>query len=61
MDKKNKAEALFLPLKDFIKIVLLEPHPDDLLFGPEPILLDWKYKLSELLNPPNLLLYSNLF
>lgn len=24
-----------------MKIILLEPYPDDLLFGPEPILLDW--------------------
>ncbi|MGV9203570.1 MAG: PIG-L deacetylase family protein, partial [Promethearchaeia archaeon] len=24
-----------------MKIVVLEPHPDDLLFGPGPILLDW--------------------
>jgi len=24
-----------------MKIVLFEPHPDDLLFGPGPILLDW--------------------
>ena len=23
------------------KIVIFEPHPDDLLFGPGPILLDW--------------------
>ena len=24
-----------------MKIVIFEPHPDDLLFGPRPILLDW--------------------
>ena len=24
-----------------MKIVIFEPHPDDLLFGPGPILLDW--------------------
>ena len=24
-----------------LKIVVFEPHPDDLLFGPGPILLDW--------------------
>ncbi len=24
-----------------MKIILFEPHPDDLLFGPGPILLDW--------------------
>lgn len=24
-----------------MKIVILEPHPDDLLFGPGPIVLDW--------------------
>ena len=25
----------------YIKIVIFEPHPDDLLFGPGPILLEW--------------------
>jgi LmbE family N-acetylglucosaminyl deacetylase len=24
-----------------MKIYVFEPHPDDLLFGPGPILLDW--------------------
>jgi len=24
-----------------LKIVIFEPHPDDLLFGPGPILLEW--------------------
>ncbi len=24
-----------------MKIIIFEPHPDDLLFGPGPILLDW--------------------
>ena len=24
-----------------MKIVIFEPHPDDLLFGPGPILLEW--------------------
>ncbi|MFO8018101.1 MAG: PIG-L family deacetylase [Promethearchaeia archaeon] len=24
-----------------MKIIILEPHPDDLLFGPGPLLLDW--------------------
>ena len=24
-----------------VKIVIFEPHPDDLLFGPGPILLEW--------------------